>query len=308
MLFNQPDGEIRPVDNWGREHSGFDTIVFHRWPHRLASDVIHKAQAFGQRVLVDIDDWLLGVAASNEAASFWKREQESADEGRRFFMQSLAVADAVICSTDYLARRLEPRVPVPMVVAHNMCKLADWVQYPVRDRPPVFGWAGTTNLRSGDLEVLRGVLGPFLERHDLRFAHLGYRPQDPPIAPMLGIDDRRVELHPALPLTEYHRAFEVFDVGLAPLADHPFNLAKSWLKPLEYACAGVPCLASDVGEYKHGAGIIRSRTPNQWRANLEWMVEGRYRRAVREAQLTFVQCLDISQAWSEWAHALVNFD
>jgi glycosyltransferase involved in cell wall biosynthesis len=303
-LFNQVDGEIRPVDRWNREHDGFDTIVLQRWPFHRASDIVHKARAYGQRVLIDVDDWFYGVVPGNDAWAYWGQDEGRPGEGRIHYLRSMAAADGVICSTDYLAQRMAPRVPVPMVVAHNMCKLADWVQYPVRDQPPVIGWTGTTNFRSGDLEILRGVLGPFLEKHHLRFAHLGYMPGHPPIAPLVGIRPDQLETYPAVPLKDYHRDFRYFDVGLAPLADRPFNLAKSWLKPLEYACAGVPWLGSHVGEYREIPEGPRASSPRQWRKWLERLVDVDWRFEVRRWQRRWAETCDIGVAWKEWADAL----
>jgi glycosyltransferase involved in cell wall biosynthesis len=40
-----------------------------------------------------------------------------------------------------------------------------------------------------------------------------------------------------------------FDIGIAPLADIPFNRARSEIKLKEYAASGVPWLASPVGPY-----------------------------------------------------------
>lgn len=39
-----------------------------------------------------------------------------------------------------------------------------------------------------------------------------------------------------------------FDLGLSPMLDHPFNQAKSAFKAKQYLSAGLPVLASDVGE------------------------------------------------------------
>lgn len=40
-----------------------------------------------------------------------------------------------------------------------------------------------------------------------------------------------------------------FDIGIAPLADTPFNRARSNVKLKEYAALGIPWLASPVGPY-----------------------------------------------------------
>jgi glycosyltransferase involved in cell wall biosynthesis len=41
-----------------------------------------------------------------------------------------------------------------------------------------------------------------------------------------------------------------FDIGLAPIADTPFNRARSDIKLKEYAACGIPWLASPVGPYR----------------------------------------------------------
>jgi len=43
-------------------------------------------------------------------------------------------------------------------------------------------------------------------------------------------------------------------VGLAPLIRCEFNESKSWCKALEYACKGIPIVASDVGQYPQWLG------------------------------------------------------
>lgn len=65
-----------------------------------------------------------------------------------------------------------------------------------------------------------------------------------------------------LPLTQQYTHYEhvrfdhlashmaVWDVGIAPLADIPFNRARSDIKLKEYGAAGVPWLASPVGPYR----------------------------------------------------------
>jgi glycosyltransferase involved in cell wall biosynthesis len=39
-----------------------------------------------------------------------------------------------------------------------------------------------------------------------------------------------------------------FDIGISPMLDHPFNQAKSAFKAKQYLSAGIPTVASDVGE------------------------------------------------------------
>lgn len=52
-----------------------------------------------------------------------------------------------------------------------------------------------------------------------------------------------------VPFNELPRRIGGFDIGIAPLADIPWNWARSDIKLKEYAASGVPWLASPVGPY-----------------------------------------------------------
>jgi hypothetical protein len=112
----------------------------------------------------------------------------------------------------------------------------------------------------------------FLETHDLMFHHSGHAEQVvgqdrvPPIWELAGIPQERVTTSPLRSLAEYHEMF-TFDIGVIPLSDIPFNHAKSNLKGLEYACSGIPFVASSLPEYEHlhatGVGRV-AHTPDDW--------------------------------------------
>lgn len=63
-----------------------------------------------------------------------------------------------------------------------------------------------------------------------------------------------------------------FDIGLAPLAAEKFNESKSWIKVLEYAALGIPCIASDFGPYREfvvdGVTGFLVKSKAQWRDRL----------------------------------------
>src|SRR5689334_12826265 len=80
------------------------------------------------------------------------------------------------------------------------------------------------------------------------------------------------------------RALSALGIGLAPLADSTFNRAKSWLKPLEMAAVGVPCVMSALPEYREihslGVGLLAERTKDWYR-----LVGALVRDASRRAEL-----------------------
>ena len=54
---------------------------------------------------------------------------------------------------------------------------------------------------------------------------------------------------------------ELFDVGIAPLRHDQFNVAKSWLKPMEYAARGVFAIRADTPDYERLGIGIRAKRP-----------------------------------------------
>jgi O-antigen biosynthesis protein len=71
------------------------------------------------------------------------------------------------------------------------------------------------------------------------------------------------------------------DLGLAPLATHTFNAAKSDVKLLDYAALGIPALCSPGPAYQHllQAGLALEAQPGEWANRIRWAK--RHRRRLR---------------------------
>ena len=87
-----------------------------------------------------------------------------------------------------------------------------------------------------------------------------------------------------------------FDIGIAPLNDIPFNHAKSWIKPLEYAAAGIPSIMSKSPEYvrfkeKYGVGRIAKRY-RDWVRHFEDLSDPETRNEEAERNLKALEALD----------------
>jgi hypothetical protein len=299
----------------GEIHRDCDVIVMQRFMHEVLVDLVPRARAAGQVVLQDVDDWWWGLDPSN--AAWWSSHpRHHAADNREAYRRVIAASDGVICSTDYLAERVGPLVGNrPTMVLRNFDRPADW---PVRAQqdPPTIGWVGALAWRSRDVEVLRGTLGPFVERHGLQVFHGGHmEPSEWPrhaagprtFAEAAGVDPARMVLAPRVPPEEVPRLFSSCDIGLVPMRETPFNMAKSAVKGVSWALAGVPFVASWNPEYERLAarGIGRvARRPRDWLRHLEALLDPELRRAEAVAQRRRAEALVAEEA-AAWAALLV---
>ena len=114
------------------------------------------------------------------------------------------------------------------------------------------GWVGATPWRSGDLEQLSPFIGPYLQSRRMMFHHSGHTGGGAPTAAeQLGVPKNIVSTLPLVPILSYPSLFQPIDIGLVPLNDVKFNHAKSFIKGLEYAAAGVPFISSYAPEYEY---------------------------------------------------------
>lgn len=121
--------------------------------------------------------------------------------------------------------------------------------------PPIIGWTGQVGTHPGDLEICEDAIARACADTGAVWRSVG---SDKP-ARVLGIRTAQDQV-PFCPFDEYAAMTAQLDVGIVPLAAHPFNEAKSWLKGLEYAALGVPFVASPTGPYRklhrEGAGVL----------------------------------------------------
>lgn len=315
----QPDGALQPG-------AAPDIIVFVRWMNAAGTQadgtgddiatVQAKAQAAGQLCVQDVDDWIWHIPTSN--VGYWATHpKHNPQENRTHYKKAVARADLVTCSTPYLAERISRWTRQPPAVLRNMIDLDAYTEVRARNRDRLetagpartIGWTGSTIYRGGDLETLRGTLSPHMARHGQIFVHGGDSPNCPPAGRALGLrhvaTHRRREQPPDL----YPRLFDGLDLFIAPLADHPFNQAKSACKIQEAAAAGVPYIASAVGPYLEwaGGGAV-ARRPKDWLRHLARLNDPAERRAQAARQLELVRLEDMAVRWSDWAdcyrHAL----
>jgi glycosyltransferase involved in cell wall biosynthesis len=210
--------------------------------------------------------------------------------------QAVRTAQMVTVTTDHLAGVVAAHNPTVRVLPNHIDgKLLD-LRRPHRDRL-VIGWAGgDSHLK--DWQVLAPQLKRFCKRNPEVDLHV------------IGTDFARVFEIPARvtgwqDVWPYYRCID-FDIGLAPLAEIPFNLAKSPIKSIEYGALGIPVIASAYGPYADyvldGVTGFLVRREHEWGRYLKLLVEDR---ALREAmgRKAKEQAAEwtIQQGWRRWA-------
>ena len=275
-----------------------DVLLMQRLMHGGLDRSVRIGRANGQIVINDIDDWYWGLDPRNAAfkASHPKFNKE---ENTVFYKKVIGASDYVTVSTPYLADRVASFSNGPVVVLPNYVDVARFTRRPVVDTPmPEVGWAGSTDHRSGDLEILRGVVSPLVSNKEITLVHGGHLPTSATFASQVGVDESDVRCIPRSDHDGYPALLD-FDIGLVPLRDTPFNHAKSDIKGLEYAAAGIPFIATGLTSYSklakdwEGRGILLAKRPSDWSRLIKVLSNYEVRHASAEAAYARVKARDI---------------
>jgi glycosyltransferase involved in cell wall biosynthesis len=133
---------------------------------------------------------------------------------------------------------------------------------------------------------LSPFVGEFVEKNDLRFHHSGHIINAPTVQEQMQIPAKRFSSEGMKPILTYGEMFRKMDIGLVPLRHVEFNLAKSFIKGLEYSAAGIPFIAENIEEYKflyeeYGIGRV-ANTKDEWLGHLEELKSQKVRNIERQ--------------------------
>lgn len=244
----------------GQVHSDCAVIVLQRCMEDWVPDAVAHARSNGQIILNDVDDWFWGLHPANVASTVVDPENNPTSNIDHY-AETLKASTLVTVSTPFLANSFQQWGIETRMICNGV---QAWV-FPRRIHHkgiPVIGWCGSTAHRSGDLEIVAPALRAM--QKTARFHHTGHIEWSDSFALRTGLHPKNVSTLPLLTPAEYPFGFE-FDIGIVPLNDVSFNEAKSWIKGIEYAAAGIPFVASNVGEYrrlhnKYGIGRLATTT------------------------------------------------
>lgn len=267
---------------------GHDLLVLKLVMHAKVKELLEKKIAQGKRIVVDIDDWFDNLPESNKARETTDPETHP-DNNRDIYFAIMEMAHALVCSTQFLFDFYSNKYPdKPIFLVRNTIDIGRWAPRKKGWGVPKIGWCGATPWRANDLEQLAPFMNEYLKSRNLKFHHSGAIPNVPSVAELMEIDQERLTMEGMRPITDLPGLLQAIDIGVVPLNNIPFNHAKSYLKGLEYAAAGIPFVASDLPEYRYladaGVGRIAS-TPAQWMAHLDELQDASLR--YDEAQINY---------------------
>jgi hypothetical protein len=203
---------------------------------RIVQSLIRRGAAF----VWDTDDDLGSLPIERSGL----RELAGASP-RRLFAQTLGIArlaDVVVASTEPLAERYRAAGIARVEVLGNYLAPAALHVRRRRHAGVVVGWtAGLEHAADVARIPVAAALRGLLDAHPhVRVESLGLD---------LALAHERYAHCAEVPFARLQDHVARWDLALAPLADIPFNRARSDVKLKEYASVGVPWLASPVGPY-----------------------------------------------------------
>lgn len=287
---------------------GVDVMVFQRVTSRQIIDAIQIMRDNGVAVVLDVDDDMSAIHPSNPAwAALHPKNESTLEYNWNHAARAYDVASHVTVSSTALLRKYARHGRG--TILHNFVP-AIMTEIPHIEMASTIGWGGSIHSHPDDPQVVGNSMNR-LVREGYRFQVVGpaYGTKR-----AFGLDDEPLSTGP-IPIENYCHTLGRLTVGIAPLNDTKFNAAKSWLKMLEYAAVGVPCIGSPRPEYvrlnRLGIGAL-AETPRDWYRHARRFLDDydyrmdmsqRGRNIVRE-HLTIEA--NAHKWWTAWTQALAN--
>ena len=186
-------------------------------------------------------------------------------------LQLMRRAATVVAGNDYIATYARNAGASAVEVLPTV---VDLLRYPVTSRqtnkfaPPLVGWIGQ-RVTARYLVPLSHVFCHLAQAGIARFSAVGVD------AKALGLP---MDSKPWSEATEVE-AIGLFDIGIMPLSDGPFERGKCGYKLIQYMACGLPVVASPVGVnsqiVEHGVNGFLASTPQEWTQALKVLAADR---------------------------------
>lgn len=234
----------------------------------------HLLKQSGVRVLVESDDWYIGL--NNKGGmldrSNWGKKLGDASHTMQGHRKIVELADGVICTTDYLAD-LYRKHNESVYVAPNTVDPWDWPD-PAVERAKIqddvfrIGWSASRS-HNKDAKQVRRALEWASRQKGVMVVNHGLNPN---------WSFRRGQIPWDHDLDAYRVRMSAFDVGIAPVGCDKWERARSDVKCLEYAM-GLACPvlqdAPPYANWTHMEDCLKARNEKEWVEAIKWVVTHR---------------------------------
>lgn len=230
-----------------------DSIVVH---HYMGAPQLGALESWRRMpnqpfVVFAMDDLITQLDPSNPF-----RKINSADSHVRM-KYALQRCDRMVVSTEFLAEKFHTLMADIRIVP-NCLEQELWLPLSSRkrtSRKPRIGWAGGTT-HQGDLVLIKEAIEQTC--HEADWVFFGMCPEE--IRPLIA------EYHEFGDFHEYPARLAALnlDLAVAPLAQTPFNQAKSNLRLLEYGVLGIPVVCTDIDPYRNSPACCVANTTAAW--------------------------------------------
>jgi len=288
---------VNPASESASEIADFDAVLISRWIGEQVQSIARYMRKAGLAVLWDHDDaWHI--------APHLQHKGMEAQRITARVKKMVGFADVVTTTSEPLAETYRALGARSAHVIENYLgsHFAD-LETRTNGSGIVLGWAAALD-HQADWKALQ--LQPVVERlldahRDLRIETIG--PLD------LGLPPDRYTSTPWVPLDQLGAHLTRFDVGIAPIADIPFNRARSNIKVKEYAAAGVAWAASPIGPYvglgeRQGGRLVPD---DRWYEELDLLIrKARLRRKLVKQGRTWARENMLEGNLGKWEAALAD--
>lgn len=212
----------------------YDIVVIQQPKGDSWEAMIEEIRGTGKKVVYEIDDYVHGVPeveGHDYAASFDSR-------ALTLFERCMRASDAMICSTEYIARKYKKFNPNVYVCRNGIDLRRYQLGKPKRDTLNV-GWAGSTGHQKMMMPWLNQVAHIMQAKPEVNFVSIGM-----PFATALhsAFGEQRAIAIPWAAIEQYPAAMTMFDVALAPGGGNSWFKGKSDLRWLEASALRIPVI------------------------------------------------------------------
>lgn len=246
---------------------------------------IKLAKKLNKTVIYDIDDLVIDRKYTDTIKyldTMSEEERRGYDQGVDNMQKVLKMCDAVITTTERLAKELQNYSPKVFInrntASEKMLELSEKAYREVRkskaeSQVVKLGYFSGSITHNDDFILILPAIAKLMKKYAFIELH---------IVGLLDIPEEleefseRIIAHPFVKWEKLPELIASVDINLAPLEESIFNEAKSENKWVEAALVRVPTIASNLGAFKtmmeYGKTGILCDTADQWFSELEKLV------------------------------------